>query len=357
MTRSPPSDSPAPRPRRAVASGSLARVLGLPAARATAAVAVAVVVVALFAGAVRVLPLLLSPSVPARLGLPLLRAALGVALETGLFVAPPLAWALVASRAVERGEARALEALGMRPSRLVASSWPALGGVLVAAALAAAAWGREAAAPGRLAGELLVEARSACERGAATDGQPRAVDVPLVGLSWVCFPGHAPRIVGPAPFGGPRAALVASAVDLSDDLRALRAADLELVVAPEPSGDGPQNGVDLRVGAAVVRGLAPFGKASNLAPLARTVLLSSTAALSAWAAALVVLRARLGRRPAALGVGLAGAAAALLVFSWLERAPAHAALYLAVPLAGVLAPFAAGLVVGAASRKGGSSPS
>jgi hypothetical protein len=318
-------------------------VLALPAARASALVASAVVALALAAGAVRVLPTILAPSVPASLAGPLLRAALGVALETGLFVAPPLAWALAAARAVDRGEARALEALGVRPARLVASSWPALAAVLVAAALAAAAWGREAAAPGRLARDLVASARAACERGPA----PRAVDVPLVGLSWVCLPGAPPRVVGPAPLGGGRAALAASSVELSDDLRALVAEDLALALdAPGPADDPPA-AARIHVGHAVVRGLQPLGKASNLGAFARTALLGATSALVAAAVALAVLAVRVARRATALLVGLAGASAALLVFSSLERAPASPLLYLAVPAAGVLAPLALGLVVGA----------
>jgi hypothetical protein len=332
----------------------LGRVLGAPAARMAAVVAGSVVALALVSGAVRVLPLVLSPGVPSALAAPLLRAALGVALETGLFVAPPIAWALAAARAVDRGEARALEALGQSPARLVSSSWPALALVAVAVALTAAAWGREAAAPGRLARDLLVDARSLCAaRAAAPGAAPVAIDVPVVGLSWVCFANGARRAVGPAPVGASRAVLAASAIELSDDLRSLRAADLALVLAPDV---GAWGGARIHVRDALVHGLAPFGRASNLGPLARTALLGSTAALLALGAAFAVLRARLARRPAALAVGLAGAAAALLVFSSLERAPAPAWLYLAVPLAGLAALAAPALALVAAAGRTAARP-
>src|SRR5262245_59524974 len=96
------------------------RVFGLPAAKRALALAGGIFAVAVLAGAMRILPILLAPGVPGRVALPLARGALGVALETALFVAPPLAWALAAARLVDRGEARALHALGIAPIRIVA---------------------------------------------------------------------------------------------------------------------------------------------------------------------------------------------------------------------------------------------
>src|SRR6185437_7633302 len=71
------------------------------------------------AGAVRILPLVLAPGVPLRLVPVLARGVAGVAFETALFVAPPIAWALSASRLADRGEARALFAVGVRSARVV----------------------------------------------------------------------------------------------------------------------------------------------------------------------------------------------------------------------------------------------
>ena len=118
--------------------GLPAAILALPAARLGVAIAAGVLAVALLAGGIRVLPLLLAPGVPLRLAPVLARGVLGVALETALFVAPPIAWALATARLVERGEARALFASGVAPWTIVASTWPATLAVALAATLATA---------------------------------------------------------------------------------------------------------------------------------------------------------------------------------------------------------------------------
>jgi hypothetical protein len=138
------------------------RVFGLPAARNASFVAGGVFGVAILAGAVRILPLLLTPGVPAEVAWPLGRGVAGVALETALFVAPPLGWALAAAKLVDRGEARALFALGVRPWTIVLGAWPA-------AVLLAAGPGRPrrgvVGARGRGAGAPGAAARRRCAHG------------------------------------------------------------------------------------------------------------------------------------------------------------------------------------------------
>src|SRR6185369_17827516 len=125
---------------------------------------------------VRVLPWIVAPNVPLRVALPFARALFVVGLETTLLCAPPIGWALACSTLVERGEARALFALGQSPTRIVrATALPALGFAALAAS-AALAWGTEAAAPGRLARSLVTESRRACAGEAAT----RAAHIPFV---------------------------------------------------------------------------------------------------------------------------------------------------------------------------------
>ncbi|HLM74335.1 MAG TPA: hypothetical protein VK459_16630 [Polyangiaceae bacterium] len=344
----------------------LYRVLALPALRLTGIVAALVLALGLFAGAVRVLPILLASTLPLRLAAPLARGALGMALETALFVAPPLAWALAASALIERGEARALSAMGVRPARIVASAWPAALVVAMAAGLAGLSWGREAVAPGRLVRDLVAGARSACAEASAAgasgksaaNAAPIAVDVPSLGFSWVCFPGAEPRILGPAPFGAVHAVVLsASAIDLSDDLRAIRLLDATLSMPP--SAPSPLASARLRASEVAITGLAPLGRASNIGVLARALLLSVSAASIAALAAGIVLTRNIRSRPRALAVGLAGPAAALMVFSSLERAPAPPFAYVTVPIAGLFALIA--LVSGASalssslrgSREGG----
>jgi hypothetical protein len=301
-----------------------------------------VLVVALLAGAIRILPLLLAPGVPLRLSAPLARGVVAVSLEIALFVAPPVGWALAASRLVERGEARALFAIGVRPGRIVASTWPAAVAVAFAAGVAAFVWGQEAAAPGRLVRSLLADGRIACL--AESGSSPAAVDVPLLRLSWVCFPGEPPRAVGPTPFGGGRAVFSATAVTLSDDLRAIDMRDLTLIL---PSGASEAR---LQVGEARVRGLAPLGRASNLTVLQRTLLMGSCSVAMATLAALLVLAWSLKSRVAALASGVSGPAAALAVMAQLERAPARSWLYLSVAIAGLGGIVGASVVARIAGR-------
>jgi hypothetical protein len=329
---------------RAKPRAPLARLFAAPAARLTAAVGGGILGVSLVAGAIRVLPLLLAPGVPLRLAPVLARGVAGVALETALFVAPPIAWALAGSRLVDRGEARALFAIGVRPLRIVAAGWPAALGVAVAAALAAAAWGREAAAPGRAARALLAEARAAC----VAAPPPAVADVPLLEVSWLCFAGQPPRAVGAVPGG---AAFSATAITVSDDLRAVEATDLELLLPPRAGEPQVLRGeAHLHAAQAVIRGLTPVGRASNLAVTERAALVAASATALAALAGLIALTAAVRSRAAALALGAVGPAAALLVFSALERGPAPLAAYAAVPAAGLAALLAAGALAKARAR-------
>ncbi len=286
--------------------------------------------VAAVAGGVRVLPLLLAANVPLGIGSSLLRGVLAAAFEIGLFVAPPIAGALVAARAVERGEVLALGALGIRPLRVALSAWP--GALVLAAccALASMIWGVEAAAPGLLVTRLFDDARAAC---VAAD-PPAVVEVPLAGAAWLCFAGETPRAVLRAPIatgGTSRAALAARELRPSQDLRTLHAVDAVLVV----EGDGRR--ATLAAEDATIRGLVPFGHASNLSPAARASLLSLTALGLGLAASLSILVARIGSRARAAAVGTAIAVASLWVFSTLERDVAPLLAYALVPLAGLAA--------------------
>lgn len=322
----------------------LLRVFTLPTLRHTSLVAAGVLLVSLVAGAVRAMPLLLGPGVPARLALPFARAALFVSLEAALFVAPPIAAALVAARIVDRGEARAVFALGMSPRALVLGAWPVWLLVALAAACASAAWGREAQAPGRIVVELLHEGRAACAAEARRRPHaPVAVEVPLASVSWVCLPGEAPRAVGVLP-AGQRAAFAARSIEPSADLASLHLYDLSIAV-PAGEAHGPAYA---RVGDASIRGLVPLGRPSNLRAPLRAALLGLTAAVGAALAAFVVITWSIGGRAIALGIGLAGPSAALMVLSSLERAPSPIAAYAGVFAAAVAAPLAGAFLAGRA---------
>jgi hypothetical protein len=184
--------------------------------------------------------------------------------------------------------------------------------------------------------DLLGEARAACTAAAP----PAAVDVPLVGLAWVCLADEAPRLVGAAPFataqgGAQPPVFSATALEVSDDLRGLTARDLTLALLD--SGPDPGAGSRLHVTAAAIRGVTPIGRASNLGVAARALLLGASAVAMAALAAASTLRGAIKSRVRALALGTAGPAAALLTFSSLERAPISPFVYAATPLAGIFA--------------------
>jgi hypothetical protein len=306
------------------------RILGMPAARLTLAIASISLGVALVAGSLRVLPVLLAPQVPLGMAFSLGRSVALVGLEVALFVAPPIAWALAASRLVERGDVRALSAIGVSSSRVVLGSTPIAAILALSVAIASFAWGREAAAPGRLSRALLQQAREACDSAVA----PAAADLPLFGLSWVCLPGAPPRVIGVAPFGAEPAYFAATSVDLADDLRTLRLKGLEMLL---PAPDGGAGTIHVSVDSATITGLAPSTRASNLRPLIRGTLLGVSALLLTAFAGLGVVSRSITSPAAAIALGIAGPLASLAVFGALERSPSHPLVYLMVPLAGVAA--------------------
>jgi hypothetical protein len=149
----------------------------------------------------------------------------------------------------------------------------------------------------------------------------------------------------------------ASAIELSDDLRAVRLLDATLSMPP--ASPSPLASARLRAAEVTIAGLPPLGRASNIGVLSRALLLSVSAATIAALAAGIVLSRSIRSRPRALAVGLAGPAAALMTFASLERSPAPPLAYGIVPLAGLFALLALlGLASAAssslrASREGG----
>jgi hypothetical protein len=182
----------------------------------------------------------------------------------------------------------------------------------------------------------LNEARAACVASKA----PAAADVPLVGISWVCLPGEAPRAIGASPLGG--GVIAARAIEPSDDLRSVRALDLEIVapVALEVARGretAPRSVATLRARTATITGIAPVARASNLGPLARAlVVLASVLSLGSLGSLLVFAWGIEGRARA-LALGIAGPAASLTALSTLERAPHAPFLYAGVPIIGAVA--------------------
>jgi hypothetical protein len=254
--------------------------------------------------------------------MPFARALFAVGLETTLLCAPPIGWALSASTLIERGEARALFAIGLGPARVVRASVAAALGFAAMAALAALVWGTEAAAPGRLARSLVEQSKRSC----AGEVTPRAAHIPFVGATWLCFQQHPPRLSGALPGGG--GTFTATDLAISDDLRSLHFSDMRLLL-------GEAGNIRLHVDEAHVTGLSPWGRASNLRPAFRAALLSLTGAGLALLSSLFVLAGSVSNRLLSLLMGGAGPVAALLVMSRLEQGDHLPGVYALVPLAGL----------------------
>src|SRR6185295_470688 len=105
---------------------------------------------ALIGVVIRILPWVLDPAISWSTLAPFVKSLLAVAFEAALLIGWPVGWALATQRLVERGEARVLATLGESPWRTARRLLPqglAFGAVLI---LSSAAFGREAAAPGRV---------------------------------------------------------------------------------------------------------------------------------------------------------------------------------------------------------------
>lgn len=324
----------------------LFRVLAWPAAKRMLRLGALFLALGFSLGALRFLPWILGPGLPLGLGLLLCAELLLMSLEVAVFVAPPLACALTSAELHERGELRALFALGISPARVALSAWPVL---LFSCALlggASGLWGLVAASPAQRINAWIAEARGACERRAASNVErPAIVPIPSADFAWVCFPGEPARLFGALPLPLETAALSAKSIAFSSDLRTLNVRGAELFVQRRaPAASAPEDETTrLRVhaGALSIAGLLPQGRASNLHPWMRALLLSLSAGALALHSGVLVMKAAHAGRGRALLVGVSAVAAALLVFSSLERSPAKPLHYALVPALGLLAAWIA----------------
>jgi hypothetical protein len=312
--------------------------IGAPVLRAASVSVALLASLALVAAGVRVLPWLMDSHVPWRVALPFARAIASVALEAAVLVGWPIGCALGAFAFAERGEARVLALLGERPIRTALRLAPIALVFGAALAVVSLAGGRDASEPGRVVAELLAQGRASC--GRSSEG---AVDVPIVGATWLCAE---PRLVGAPPFAVPsrddaRAVYTAKGIDVSPDARRIALDDAWLTL---PSASG---GTRLHVARAVFS-LPPFVRASALAPAGRAALLAASGGassiLSAWLVLLLVARRETAWRLHAIALGGGGPVAALTVLHALERADAQPLLYLALPVVAVMLPGALALV-------------
>jgi hypothetical protein len=299
----------------------------------------AIALVGVVGGAVRLLPWLLDPAVPWRVAAPFARGLGAVALEAAILVGWPVGWALASFRFAESGEALVLQALGERPAVTVARLYPQ--GAALAAALAAVAlvYGSDASAPGRVATELVAQARVACQQVSA----PSTYSIPFTEMTWLCAPGAEPRLAGSAPGFASGSVVTARGARIAGDFRALELDDARVLLA----GATP---VAVHVETLSMHGMAPWARASTLPAPLRSGVLALSAWLAASIAAYAALRGASRSRVGALVIGAAGPLAALGLVRAMERADARPGLFVLVPLAACAAPAAAWLGAAALER-------
>jgi hypothetical protein len=282
----------------------------------------AIAMVGVVAGAVRLLPWLIDPSVPWAVAAPFARGLAAVTLEAALFLGWPVGCSLACFRLVERGEARVLQALGERPARTVARLAPPALTLVLALGAVALVYGSDANAPGRVATELVARARASCQ----TVRRPKTYAIPFTQMTWLCAPGRQPRLVGSALGTMSSAVITAKDARIAGDFRVLELDDARLLFPGEPP-------VSMHVGALSMHGMAPWAHASTLPALLRAVLFALSAGIASCLAAAFVLRGAASTRLGALTLGAVGPLAALELVRVLERADAAPVAFVLVPVA------------------------
>lgn len=254
----------------------------------------------LLAAVVRLLPWLAAKEVPLQTSLVFAEVLVARGAEVAALVGFPVGAAIAAALFVERGEARALAALGVPPSRLIVGLGP-----LVAAAVVcsiAAAPSTESTTTDEFVGELVDSGRSVCAKAQA----PGRVDVPLVSLSWLCL-ANGPRLVGAVP--GLRSEMWFAAADIRAAAggRGMLVDDLRVV------GRNPE--VSMHAGTARISGLPGGSRGRHHSGRFRGLLIGLVATATALSSAWAVLRAEV---PWPTRAAAASGAAALVMVALLR---------------------------------------
>jgi hypothetical protein len=172
--------------------------------------------------------------------------------------------------------------------------------------------------------------------------------VPLVGVTWTCFPRRAPRVVGVLPGGAKEAFFSAASLKPSEDLRSFALTDLELVARRPDGGEKPA--LKLRVRRALVAGLSSWGRPPHLPLRARAALVAATGSFLGLLVAWSTIAFHRASRLSAASVGGLSALAGLTALQALDRAAFAPWAYALVPVAGAAAALVAELLLRAGSR-------
>ena len=309
--------------------------VGRAAARSVGAAVGSIAAAGLIAGSVRVLPWLLDPSVSWRVAGPFARGLAAVAFESALLVGWPLGWAMACYRIVDRGEARVLQSLGEGPRSTMRRLSLQGGALALLLSFVSLLYGRDAQAPGRVATELVDQARVAC----ASSPAPTTYVIPFTNFTWLCAPDWTPRLVG-AP-GGRLGAVVVSArgARIAGDFRAIDLDDARVLIEGQPN-------LAVHVGSLALRGMPAWAQSASLPAWARALVLASSAWGAAWFAAHAVLRHAVKTRVGVCAIGAVGPLASLGAMRLFERIGARPWAFALVPLTAIAVTLAATWLAG-----------
>lgn len=281
------------------------------------------------AAGVRLLPWLLSPDVPREVALQFARVLVGVAGEAAYVVGLPLGAALASALLHERGEARALFALGVSPRQIALGSWRTL--LLLVVSCGAVSWGVGTGpdAPGAFANRLLEAGKTSCSNAHVQS----SATVPLLDVTWLCFPGLAPRLAGSVPGARQRVWFTAEGASTNADMTQVTLRGAELAFR---SGVGKRV-ARVSVAEARITGLAwPAGVDRGGSRRGLSVLLIGVcAALTVMGVTLRFAASRLS----ATALAVVGSVAPLAALRALEGSAVTVAVVFVPPLIAVSAPL------------------
>lgn len=259
---------------------------------------------------------------------PFARPLAAAAVETAFLVGVPVGLAAAAFSALAIPEPRPL---ATRYAELTRVSLPVVLGLSVLSVVAALAADPGTNRPGRLAAELVEQARKGCLEPDA----PREIEVPLVKVRWQCA-GPGPRVAGTAPIGR-SASFSAAQIELAEDLTRIRLRDLALEAGATPR-------LRIRAADATISGLRPWGRPKTMPALLRGAVLAACGLAASLLVALAVLGAGVRSRVEPWLTALLVAAAMWTTLSTLDRGERGLGAYALLPLSAASAALLAGLL-------------
>lgn len=286
---------------------------------------------ALLASAIRILPWLVAPAIPWTVTLEFAKVLAAVAARAALFLGVPIGSALAAASFVERGEARALLALGVAPSKIVIASSPVVFALCAGLGLSGLFGEALSDRPSHFVNQLVARAKDSCKRPSPAG----TAVVPLLGVTWLCFEHTQARIVGSVPGMQSRAWFEARDLVVLPSLDGFVLRDARFVARGEPRASGIPLLLRARVGEAYVSGLDTGLRAASLPASLRVVIAIFSAGVLSVALEWWIVRAAVASRLFGAFCGASASLCAFGILQALDHVRASPLGYVAVPLGGV----------------------